>query len=116
MAEIQSHPVVFEYAPHVAARVRQAMVEPGDLGVDSPELQEVTVASRVKHYEGTPVELYCDGGFAGGVGAVGFCVVDTSGSVLRSVGECHLGFSNNQCECYAVLRALEFVASNRWVR
>lgn len=57
--------------------------------MECPELAEVTVSNTVKEFRGTPVELYCDGGFAQGVGAVGFCVVDAAEKVLKSVGDCH---------------------------
>ena len=54
----------------------------------------MAVSDTVRTFRGTPVDLYCDGGYAQGVGAVGFCVVASDGRVLRSVGDCHLGFSN----------------------
>ena len=43
-------------------------------------------------------------------------MVDASGKVFKSIGNCHIGFSNNQCECYAVLEALRYVNENKWVR
>ena len=55
----------------------------------------MAVSEMVKAFMGTPIDLYCDGGYAQGVGAVGFCVVASDGRVLRSEGDCHLGFSNN---------------------
>ena len=87
----------FEYAPRLAKRVQEALVAPEDMGlqVECPELQEVAVSDTVRTFRGTPVDLYCDGGYAQGVGAVGFCVVASDGRVLWSMGDCHLGFSNN---------------------
>ena len=86
---------MFEHAPHVGIRVANALVDPAEFGFeDSPELVEETTSHHIKQYQGTPVELYCDGGFAANVGAIGFCVV-ADDRVLKSVGDCHIGFSNN---------------------
>ena len=71
----------------------------------------MAVSDTVRTFRGTPVDLYCDGGYVQGVGAVGFCIVASDGRVLRSVGDCHLGFSSNKCECYAVLCGLEYVVA-----
>ena len=60
---------------------------------------------------GQLVDLFCDGGFMQGVHAVGFCVVELSRNVLRSMGDLRLGFSNNQCECFAMLHMLEYAAA-----
>ena len=80
----------------MVARVADALVDPVEFGlVDGPVLTEETALHRVKEFEGTPVELYCDGGYGTGVGVIGFCVVDAGGKVLKSVGDCHVGFSNN---------------------
>ena len=80
----------------MVARVANALVDPVEFGlVEGPVLVEETALHRAREFDGVPVELYCDGGYGMGVGVIGFSVVNAEGKVLKSVGDCHVGFSNN---------------------
>ena len=63
--------------------------------MECPEIEEIAVSETVKTFRATPVDLYCNGGFAQGIGAVGLSITAQDGLVLRSVGDFYVGFSNN---------------------
>ena len=66
--------------------------QPASEGV---ELQAPKGNSRRKQYQGTPLRIYFDGGFAKDVGVAGFKVVGPEGNELVRVGTYDVGYTNN---------------------
>ena len=102
-AEIAGYPVTFKRVPGVARRL--APIVPPDVDGGVP-LAEEAVSKVVKWFQGTPLVINCDGGYQKGVGVTGFSVAAPSGKVCWVEGRCDVGWSNNACECMAIVHAL----------
>ena len=69
-------------------------------------LQPPKASRRRKHFDGTPLQIFFDGGFAQGIGVAGFKVVGPGGDDWVKVGTYDVGFTNNQSEFIAAKLAL----------
>ena len=101
--EIAGYPVTFKRAPGVAKRL--APIVPPDVDGGVP-LAEEAVSKVVKQFRGTPIVINCDGGYKKGVGVTGFSVAAPSGEKWLVEGRNDVGWSNNACECMAMVHAL----------
>ena len=101
--EIAGYPVTFKRVPGVAKRLAPIVPPHVDDGVP---LAEEAVSKVVKQFRGTPIVINCDGGYKNGVGVMGFSVAEPSGEKLLVEGRNDVGWSNNACECMAMVHAL----------
>ena len=53
--------------------------------------------------------VHFNGSFTEGVGCIGFCIFNYVGELIVKYGGYNVGFTNNQAECLAVLKALDFI-------
>lgn len=112
IAEVMSYPVTFKVVPKLRVATALDLI-PSD-AADKEEDVLVTLkpsksSRKVKVYDGTPMTVFVDGGYGGGIGVAGFVVDAPKGGEVVQVGKFDVGYSNNQSELLAVKYALEFI-------
>ena len=102
------YPVSFKCVPGVAKQLAPFILPAAGEGTP---LGEYAISQVVRQFTGTPLVVHCDGGYAQKVGVTGFTVTGTDGKVSCVEGRYDVGWSNNACECMAVVHALQCLVS-----
>ena len=88
MGHITSFPVSIKQVPKlkVAQALQFALPKEADPAEEGVQLQAPRKNARRRNYTGTPLQIHFDGGFAKGVGVIGFHVVGPGGEERVKVG------------------------------